>query len=225
VKQDIEDLLLYRANVYDLLRRLYLWEVPYEIFKEMIDFAQENPSAHQEYPENILLEYLSSDNNLDLKNLFLALKIEYTRLFIGPKHIPASPYSSVYLSGNKLLMQDVTIKVRKIYQAYNLERLRKYSEPDDHIGAELEFLYLLNFKMIEAARSKNNQDLQVLYKSHADFYFDHIKVWVPQFCNAIIESTDNLFWKTTAEFTMSFIEQESYNLDFIRNTLQISDEA
>jgi len=73
------------------------------------------------------------------------LQVEYARLFVGPFHVEAPPYGSVYLETNGRLMGESTIAVKKFYQKYGLELDQDFSELPDHISAELEFVYYLLF--------------------------------------------------------------------------------
>jgi len=45
-----------------------------------------------------------------------SLLLDYTRLFLGPSHIIAKPYGSVWLDGEETLMQDSTMAVLEMYQ-------------------------------------------------------------------------------------------------------------
>jgi TorA maturation chaperone TorD len=78
---------------------------------------------------------------------------DYVRLFIGPGKPLAPPWGSVYLSIDKLLFTEETLKVRLFYEKYGMKAAKKYQEPDDHIGLELEFIaYLAEQSKADAAR-------------------------------------------------------------------------
>ncbi|MCB8816455.1 molecular chaperone TorD family protein [Desulfosporosinus shakirovi] len=71
---------------------------------------------------------------------------EYTRLFIGPTKLPVPPWESVYVSKERLLFQESSLKVRQrqCYLNYNFLPAKYRSEADDHIALELDFMYNLS---------------------------------------------------------------------------------
>jgi putative dimethyl sulfoxide reductase chaperone len=74
--------------------------------------------------------------------------IDYTRLFLGPNETFALPYGSVWLTGEKSLMQDSTLAVRALYEQAGFEVDENFRELPDHVAVELEFLY-----RVEVSRS------------------------------------------------------------------------
>src|SRR6476661_2745176 len=113
----IADVLVCRHSFYDLLRRIFLWEIPPELFSELVEAAK----GEQEQADSECLHETALKNSLrklsvdDLPASYRDIEIEYTRLFLGPRHRPAPPYESVYRSPQKLMMQDVTMEVRSFY--------------------------------------------------------------------------------------------------------------
>ena len=65
---------------------------------------------------------------------------DFMRLFIGPGKVLAAPWGSVYMSVDKLIFTEETLRVRKYYEANGRIVKEKNREPDDHIGLELEFI-------------------------------------------------------------------------------------
>ena len=82
--------------------------------------------------------YLANEGGLTQER-FEELRDDYTRLFIGPGKVLAPPWESPYIQKERVIFQVDTLKVREWYQRYGLESIRKYKEPDDHIGLELAF--------------------------------------------------------------------------------------
>lgn len=73
---------------------------------------------------------------------FESTKDDYVRLFVGLPHPLAAPWESVYSSDDRLVFQADTLDVRRWYRSLGLETAALYSEPDDHIGLEIEFICL-----------------------------------------------------------------------------------
>ncbi|MFC1866443.1 molecular chaperone, partial [Chloroflexota bacterium] len=77
-----------------------------------------------------------------------SLAIDYTKLFVGPYGLLAPPYGSLYLDASDRIMGDSTMDVRNRYAEEGLDICLK--EAPDHIAIEMEFMYFLIFKEIEA---------------------------------------------------------------------------
>ena len=71
----------------------------------------------------------------------------------------APPWGSVYLDKDRLLFTEDTLKVRVYYESKGVKVSRKYKEPDDHIGLELEFIAL----MLEKEKTKDAEEFAGLY--------------------------------------------------------------
>src|SRR3990172_6587583 len=91
-----------------------------------------------------------------------SLLVDYTRLFLGPTHIVAMPYGSVWLHGEKALMRDSTMAVQELYHESGFEIDEDFRELPNHIAAELEFLYLLIYRENEARRNDDPEALRAV---------------------------------------------------------------
>ncbi len=105
-----------------------------EIFSEL-PYAGDNALAREGQAQ--ITAWLGSGSKAELLD---KTNSDFMRLFIGPDKLLAAPWGSVYLDEDRLLFNEDTLKVRKFYERYGMMTKKKYSEPDDHIGLELEFL-------------------------------------------------------------------------------------
>lgn len=128
---------------------------------------------------------------------------EYTRLFLGPGQAPAYPYASLYLSPRRLLMQEITAEVRRVYLEQGLIMDRLYTQPEDHLGVELEFLGYLQRKRLEEPQ-KANTVAEVKRK----FLSTHLLTWVPDFAQDIITNTMEPLFQELAGLLQEFLESE-----------------
>lgn len=143
----------------------------------------------------------------------LKLLVEYTRLFIGPFKILAQPYSCFYFGG-KTLLSDETLWVINYYEKMGLKFDDSIKDAPDHVAVETEFIYYLIFNKINKLENGNSTEAAFYYEGLNDFYSNHYKIWVPQFCQNIINNTNNDFYRHFAEFFKSFIE--SYTIPTFR---------
>jgi len=136
----------------------------------------------------------------------LELLKEYTRLFITacPK-VVAPPYSSVYLSSEKLIWGNSTADVAKMYEAAGLTMSEGYHDVPDHISAELEFAsYLIAEQMkSDEQGSLASEQLLALEKR---LLTEHLYKWAPDFFNRVVEYSMMTFYGMMAEPANRFIE-------------------
>ncbi len=78
------------------------------------------------------------------------LVIDFSRLFVGPFKLLAPPYGSVYLEGGRRIMGNSTLDAHDRYREVGLDISGDLKEVPDHIAIELEFMYYLVLKEIEA---------------------------------------------------------------------------
>jgi len=219
---DVEDQALYRYNAYELLRRVFLWEFPLELFIEITRprDVEKRSTAVEGSSEGAFKECLVLSADADLQAAYRDVHIEYTRLFVGPHHLPAPPYESVYRSPDRLLMQDETISVRVAYAKSGFRVASCYPVPDDNVGIELEFMCALSMATHDAVGVRDCAKSLVLIARQQEFCNDHSARWIPQFCADIETNSSSKFWQGVAAFTREFIQDESTALIGMRRYLE-----
>lgn len=89
------------------------------------------------------------------------------------------PFESVHRGPDGLVFDLETIAVREFYRKLDLQAPHLNSEPDDHIGLELNFLMTACLRAAEALRSENSAEATRLTWIAADFTRDHLLQWAP----------------------------------------------
>ncbi len=107
-----------------------------------------------------------------------SLKVDFSKLFVGPYHLLAPPYGSVYLEDGKL-MGNSTMDVRNWYSNEGLEITLR--EVPDHIAIELEFMYLLISREIEAVDNSDSEKAISYLEKQRAFLEIHLGEWVSAF--------------------------------------------
>ena len=133
------------------------------------------------------------------------LMVEHARLFVGPQQVIAPPYGSVYLEEGRRVMGDSTLKARQTYQEAGLHLDPDFKELPDHIAVELEFLYFLTAKGVEAAAAGKVEESRRYDSAREVFLDQHLRRWVPPFCARIAEGTESDFYRDLAECLTAFI--------------------
>jgi len=131
------------------------------------------------------------------------MSIDHAALFVGPFELLAAPYGSVYMERNRRVMGDSTIKAAHYYQEAGLSVDIK--EPADHIVIELEFMYYLCSKEASAATGGNLDEARKFREIQVGFFFDALKPWIANFCEAIKVGTDNAFYLNLADCLSCFM--------------------
>lgn len=135
------------------------------------------------------------------------LKVEFAKLFVGPFKLFAAPYGSVYLDGERKIMGDSTLDVKSRYREAGLDTAQNFKDAPDHISAELEFMYYLIFKEIEAFADSDTETAMGFIQKQKSFLEDHLMAWVPKFADSIIKNAENPFYANLASATKAFLEE------------------
>jgi TorA maturation chaperone TorD len=147
------------------------------------------------------------ETNVDLEGF----KVEFSKLFVGPYTLSAAPYGSVYLESERKMMGNSTQDVRDRYREAGLDTAKTFKDVPDHISAELEFMYYLIFKEIEAFSNSDTEAAIDFIQKQKSFLEDHLMAWMPEFAKSIIESTENPFYPNLARATEMFLK-ENYEI-------------
>lgn len=197
-----------RSCLYQLLNLAYRY--PGE---DVIGALKENVSSG--LLERIKETYLSPPSTMEMIERFkreinsigtsCELQVEYTRLFIGPFHLPAPPYESVYMADSKgFLMGDSAQAVMKLYLEEGLALSPSISDLPDHILAELEFMSYLSEREASAWANETEKVEQYLRKQDT-FLSDHMTRWLPPFAQGIRGASGQGFYCTLGELTESLV--------------------
>ncbi len=135
------------------------------------------------------------------------LKVDFSKLFVGPYKLFAAPYGSVYLDGERKIMGDSTLDVKNRYREAGLDTAKNFKDAPDHISAELEFMYYLIFKEIEAFANSDPATAIGYVQKQKSFLEEHLMVWVPEFANSIIDYAENPFYPNLAKATETFLKE------------------
>ncbi|MHC4290587.1 MAG: TorD/DmsD family molecular chaperone [Planctomycetota bacterium] len=190
--QEILNKVCQRADLYKFLSECY-YLPDEELRQKVTDFAQTN----QFFGE--LEDYIPPAIDLE------SLKIDFTRLFVGPFKVLAPPYGSVYLEDSRI-MGESTIDVRNLYEKVGLDVV--INDAPDHIAMELEFMYYLVVKQTQATNEGNLRDIQLYQQKQKKFLCSHLARWLPQFAKNVQENAQTTFYKKLTHLTEMFVQKD-----------------
>lgn len=127
------------------------------------------------------------------------LVVEHTRLFVGPYHVLAPPYGSVYLEPGRRVMGDSTLEVQEAYRRAGLRLDPDVKEPPDHVATELEFAYYLTARAAEAEDAGQPRVAAETLATRDAFLARFLSRWAPEFCASIREATAHPFYRGLAD--------------------------
>ena len=145
---------------------------------------------------------------LESKDVLGSLAIEYAKLFVGPYKLLAPPYGSVYLEGERKVMGDSTLDARDRYHEAGVDISEGFHEVPDHIAAELEFMYFLIFKEIDAMVNGDTDGAVGQLNRQKAFLQLHLGAWVPAFAQHVEENAEDEFYKDLARCTSVFVKKD-----------------
>lgn len=137
-----------------------------------------------------------------------SLAVEHARLFIGPFHLVAPPYGSIYLDDTKTVMGDSTAKVAAFYHFCGLHLADDFHELPDHFAVELEFMSYLAFKQREAESTGNEEEVARIISLQREFLDRFLLPWLAPFTSAIITDGEAPFYQAIARCTAAFINAD-----------------
>ncbi len=189
-----------RADVYRLLSACYYQ--PEAVFLDEDVFGQLASSMADAIPSlvseiNALEEYFRAAG-VD------ALLLDYSQLFLGPFVIPAKPYGSAYLDGIKVVMGDSTMRVRALYREGGFEVDADFLELPDHVAVELEFLYLLCWRIAHAEADERSRLVGVKDR----FLDEHLGRWIGPLAADIVAHAKTDYYRRLAQVTDRVVSQE-----------------
>jgi TorA maturation chaperone TorD len=206
---DINEYVLFerkRGDCYKLLsacfylpkKEIYLEEKVFEALTSLLNTLCPEATIFSAAMEEAIRKYSNED-----------LAVEYARLFVGPYELKAPPYGSVYLDGERRVMGNSTMEVIRLYEEAGLVMDKDFKELPDHIAVELEFMYYLIHKEVEALEKSEKDKALVIGETRNHFFNRFLSPWVPAFCKKMKESTDNLFYIALADCLSTFIANQS----------------
>lgn len=202
-----------RGEAYKLLAECYYLPIP-ELIGKLKDLEQQMSGVCTEARLYIkkMYEEIKRLDDLD------ALSLDFSRLFLGPYKMHAPPYGSVYLDDKRQIMGDSTLEVRNKYRESGLDISSDFRDPPDHIAAELEFMYFLILKEIEAIGNSDIDTAVSFLEQQRTFLREHLGAWVFDFADIIEEKAETDFYKNLARATRTFIEENFDELSDLSET-------
>lgn len=145
--------------------------------------------------------------------LLTQLRVEYMRLFIGPKDPVIPIYETFHRehgtddSKPLLFVSPTAAAVQKQYRQAGIAVASR--ESPDHLVTELEFLVFLCSKEAQAWQEDNNAMSKKWRRLQHEFLEAHLGLWGISLCHQVQEVTEEPFYRYFASLAGTFLHMEA----------------
>jgi len=144
---------------------------------------------------------------------FQDIEVQFAKLFIGPYHLLAPPFGSIYLDNKREVMGDSTLDVARRYLAAGFTADEDFTNPPDHISAELEFMHVLITAELNCLHNWCADEAADCLVQQYEFLNSHLGRWIVAFTDLTIKATHLPYFKYLAAITRQFIREDTQRLD------------
>ena len=186
-----------RIALYALISRLMITEVDAEFIKSI----EENAEVLSLFPN-----YKEWDKRKEFSNSILKeryLDVDFTNLFL----LHLVPYESFYTRDDQMIESGGDNPILELYNALDfrvqLDQARVVSP--DHIGVELEFMYMLCEALKKAFEANDNDGIIELLQVQQGFLKDHLLNWTPMYLINMKKESRTPLYHDGAELALEFM--------------------
>ena len=129
----------------------------------------------------------------------------YTKLFVGPGELKATPWECVYLSGERMLFQESTLAVRDAYRAEGFKAAGYPHVSDDHIAIELDFVARLAQRALEAFDASDAAEYERLLSAQSNFLDEHLMKWALDYASDLESAAEGTLYAAVAKMLAAFL--------------------
>jgi TorA maturation chaperone TorD len=156
---------------------------------------------------------------------------QYTQVFVGPgPHV--SPYASAHHDHEGRLWGDSTVWVKRFIETTGLSFRNNWGSIPDHIAIELELMQRLTAHEAQlwlsslSGPSHNNKNLDrqlcQCLGVQEQFLRDHLCVWIPRFCERVLETSTSKFYTEMGKLTKSVVMSGAEQINAAKTALKCS---
>ncbi len=198
-----------RTTLYALISRLMMIEVDIEF----LEFIEKNQNILELFPN-----YKEWDKRKEFSNKILKeryLDVDYANLFL----LHLVPYESFYKRDDQMIESGGDNPVLSLYNSLDfrveLEKARIVSP--DHIGVELEFMYMLTTALKKAFMADDIDGIKEILQVQKGFMQEHLLDWSPMFLINMKREARTALYHDGAELALEFLLSD---FEYICNKLE-----
>ena len=186
-----------RIALYALISRLMITEVDEDFLKSI----EENEALLGLFPNYKKWNKRKEFSNRILKERYL--DVDYANLFL----LHLVPYESFYTRDDQMIESGGENPLMNLYDAldFKVELNKARVISPDHIGVELEFMYMLSDALKKAFEAKDEGGMEELLLVQKGFLKDHLLNWAPLFLINMKKESRTALYHDGAELALEFM--------------------
>ena len=186
-----------RIELYALISRLMLMEVDDE-FLQVIESNEDILNLFPNFKEWKKREELSKKEMIEQP-----LNVDFTNLFL----LHLVPYESFYTRDDQMIESGSDNPLIDLYNAldFKVETKEARVVSADHIGVELEFMYMLSQALLKAFEAEDEVGMIELLEVQKGFLKDHLLNWAPMYLINMKKESRTPIYHDGAELTLEFM--------------------
>ena len=210
MNDDLRQQQIARINFYALLSRITMNEIDEGLLKSIED--DENMLSF--FPTYKDWEKRANMSREDLIQKYL--NVDFTNLFL----LHLIPYESFYMREDQMMETGGDNPVQQIFMDLDfrveLDKARVMSA--DHIGVELEFMYMLCDSEKKALEDENYTIAGEIAEIQYNFLKEHILEWAPMYLLNVKSEAGTAFYYDVADLALEFIMSDFEYLTKLKNS-------
>ena len=199
-----------RINFYALLSRVMMSEIDEGLLKSI----EEDENMLSFFPTYKTWEKKETMSRTDLIEKYL--NVDFTNLFL----LHLIPYESFYVRDDQMMETGGDNPVQQVFMALDfrveLDKARVMSA--DHIGVELEFMYMLCDSEKKALENEDFEAAAEIARIQYGFMKDHIMEWAPMYLLNVKSEAGTAFYYDVADLGLEFILSDFEYLTEFKNS-------
>lgn len=160
---------------------------------------------------SMVSSFTSEGAKLD-DGLINLLACEFASLFLGVQGAIGEPSvatsESVYLSPRKIAMQEQRDAVCAFYAKYNMGASLDFSEPEDHVSAEMGFLATMSQAAYDACIEDNEEEVKKLLAAQKKFIDEHLFRFIHIIAGGMKNKAKSEYYKAFGELATGYVEAD-----------------
>ena len=186
-----------RIELYAIISRLMLMEVDEE-FLNIIESNEDILNLFPNYKDWSKREKFTKEELIEQH-----LNVDFTNLFL----LHLVPYESFYTRDDQMIESGSDNPLIDLYNAldFKVETKEARVVSADHIGVELEFMYMLSKAMLKAFEADDEIGIIELLEVQKGFLQDHLLNWSPMYLINLKRESRTPIYHDGAELVLEFM--------------------
>lgn len=199
-----------RINFYALISRLLMFEID----EMLLETIENDPNMMEFFPSYVKWEKRQELSRADLIERYL--NVDFTNLFL----LHMIPYESFYRREDQQMETGGENPVVQLFaeQDFHVDLTEARAVSVDHIGIELEYMYMLCDAERKAIEDDSFEAVCELAKMQKKFLQEHLLEWAPMFLINIKGEANTAFYFDVADIALEFMMSDfQYLNDLIQD--------